>query len=480
MIDVPPGATIASIVLAMWRAGETSSFQRTVIKAFGTRLAAEDVFGLSVVRVSKNLFRGLISPEQLLEQHTIMPFMSRLLDPARAREWRSKILSEQRLKYQFFLRALASRPTSREWRTCPDCQDNDRSKYGVAHWHAAHQLRFLKSCIHHQTPLHFRCRHCHGPLGHKNDRRLPGEPCPRCTSAETEAYAPSTSPGYAGTLELCANLFALPCEDYAPLARRRLFSVHLRRVGDGGAAEFTRQLLDHWHCTTLAEIAMRLECPVSEAIIGRALLGHEYAAAPPLLFAMCEFATSLTTGTEPHETTVDMFAMGPESLLSKEDWDVLHAHATKMGFPLTAARRVAEGASYHRLQTERLASVPFAQSFVNTAPQRIRDQLPQASAGFRKKLTWPRHLARPDPLAADPTEALTAMHRARLTFLMESGVKTREALGVASQTSMNWARAHDKEWLDSFCPRRPTNWVRGAGERRSAGNPGETSERSCD
>lgn len=456
MIDFPPGATIASILIATWRTGGAASFYSANMKAFGVHQLPEDNFGHSVARLSKNLFKGLISPEQLLNQHTLTPFMSCLLDPVRAEEWQSKILGGIRHRYSTFLRCYrAGQPTSNEWRSCPECQDRDESNYGVAHWHAVHQLRFLKSCIEHGTPLHFRCQECHEPIGKRGARRLPGEPCSRCSSLKTDAYIASPSPGYAGTVELCRSLFLAPGDQVTPKARYRLFSAQRSRLGELGEGEFTRQLLAHWGCSVPSELAEILGCPVTHSVIERTLRGAEYAAATPLLLAMFEFASTRTTGSELQDTTQDMFVAAATSLLSQSDWMIFQAHAIEMGFPIGAAKRLAEGAIYNRVQTERLASVLFCQRFVNSAPQRIQDQLPQASAGFRKKFTWPKHLAKPDPRLA-PAEAARTLSRQRLTHLAETGLRTRVALNAVSITTMSWARRHDKEWLDSFCPRRPT------------------------
>lgn len=463
MIDFPPGATIASLLVATWRTGGAASFYSASMKAFGVHQLPEDRFGHSVGRLSRNLFKGLVSPQQLLQQHTITPFLSRLLDPARAEEWQSKILLEVRHRHTTFLRCYRpGEAFADEWRSCPECQDRDRSRYGVAHWHVAHQLKFLKSCIEHGTPLHFRCQGCHEPIGKCSMRRLPGEACSRCSSLKTDAYITSPSPGYAGTVELCRKLFLGPCEQVTPKVRYRLFAALQSRIGKRGGEEFTRQLLAHWGCSELSELAEILGCPVTHARIKGTLCGAEYSAATPLLLAMCEFASTLTTGAELQDTTPDMFVAPAASLLSQSDWDLFQAHALGMGFPIEAAKRLAEGAIYNRLQCERLASVRFCQKFMNSAPQSIRDQLPQASAGFRKKFTWPKHLAKPDP-RLPPADAARTLSRQRLTHLAETGLRTRVELNAVSITTMSWARRHDKDWLDSFCPRQST----GGGKRRA-------------
>src|SRR5207244_1477720 len=97
----------------------------------------------------------------------------------------------------------AGRPTVEQWRTCSDCQDRDTSVYGVAHWHVAHQLPFLKHCIEHGTSLQFRCGDCLGPLGAAGMDRLPGEHCMQCGSRKTHTFVRPTAPGYEGMADLC-------------------------------------------------------------------------------------------------------------------------------------------------------------------------------------------------------------------------------------------------------------------------------------
>jgi len=276
---------------------------------------------------------------------------------------------------------------------------------------------------------------------------------------------------------LCKSLFAGRCEDYTPRARDQLFSANLRRLGTLGADEFLRQLLEHWRCRTPEDLAKALGCKISVAIISRTLEGAEYAATPYLLFAMCQFASTLTTGSEVHDDTQDMFLSDAPSLLSQEAWEALQAHAVSMGFPLAAARKLAEGVSCGQLQVQRQATFLFSRAFVDSAPEWVRDRLPQAKA-TRKKRVWPRHLARPDP-QVEPTEAMRTLHRGRLMHLMEEGARTRTALTAESAQSMKWIRENDKDWLETFCPckttyaaRRNLHLAGGDREETSAGLAG--------
>jgi hypothetical protein len=42
---------------------------------------------------------------------------------------------------------------SANWRYCPMCMEEDRSRYGTAYWHNAHNLPFVTHCTHHNVPL---------------------------------------------------------------------------------------------------------------------------------------------------------------------------------------------------------------------------------------------------------------------------------------------------------------------------------------
>jgi Tn7-like transposition protein D/TniQ len=101
--------------------------------------------------VSQLLVNTFETAEELIQNHTLLPFFLPFLGQARADDFVSGTegdgigLSSSRL--------LGVGTAIRSCRYCPECAKEDRKRYGEAYWHRIHQLPSLPVCPSHMTHL---------------------------------------------------------------------------------------------------------------------------------------------------------------------------------------------------------------------------------------------------------------------------------------------------------------------------------------
>lgn len=90
------------------------------------------------------------SVDQLIDNHTLLPFFSSFLPPEQITKIREDMYGSGGLKVHRRSGLMASRiPTPELFRFCPECVLEDRNRNGETYWHRIHQLPGVLVC-----PIH--------------------------------------------------------------------------------------------------------------------------------------------------------------------------------------------------------------------------------------------------------------------------------------------------------------------------------------
>jgi hypothetical protein len=198
---VPQFATMRSVLSAWAVAGRLPSFLEDVSLAIGTKSDGEHELGREVAQLSKEVFQGWLSPQNLIESHTHVPLFTSLMSPLLALSWadtlatvsggRDPIATEIRRSQQ--VQALTLR-------RCPMCVREDLAEYGLAHWRLFHQWPVARHCAVHGNLLQTTCAHCHAPIARLPVPQFPDDRCRVCGSKAWTAEPYTEAPAYWPTL----------------------------------------------------------------------------------------------------------------------------------------------------------------------------------------------------------------------------------------------------------------------------------------
>lgn len=127
---------------------------------------ARDLFGANVAAaiVLQGRLNHLIavlppghrySVNQLIDQHTLLPFYAPFLPPERVSRLRSLMAEEGRGNSVYWQAGtiLRAKIHLECLRYCPECLAEDRRQYGEAYWHRVHQVPGVLVCPHHAVQL---------------------------------------------------------------------------------------------------------------------------------------------------------------------------------------------------------------------------------------------------------------------------------------------------------------------------------------
>ncbi len=95
------------------------------------------------------------SVDQLIDEHTLLPFYEPFLSPERVGQIRY-VMGEKRRGTPDLIGVGAMLPAKtrpESLRYCPACVDEDRRQYGEAYWHRTHQAPGVTVCAHHTVWL---------------------------------------------------------------------------------------------------------------------------------------------------------------------------------------------------------------------------------------------------------------------------------------------------------------------------------------
>jgi len=339
--------------------------------------------------------------------------------------------------------------TAKHFRLCPECVEADLCRYGIGHWHVAHQIPAITRCPTHGALLHDRCRQCQGPLGHCRSYQLPSDPCERCQTTKSSTIATfSDGSAYRSFESMVLRALAGSAPELRPLPRARLIDrLIFHRVGKAGIAGVVRRFLDHWGAPDVASLAAALDCKVSESRLGSLMQGTAMGTSRALLAAWVSFVVDHATPGEIAECVEgsgwtadrapDMFG-GDQSLgASPELLRLLCARATAVGYPVQAARALATGMSPRSIANRRLASPNVTQRFLGSFD-------PSVQGACRPPQEAPQ---------ACTFEERIERARRRILDAIENGCTSRDAVRLAAYQPYRFAVKHDPAWFDSVLPR---------------------------
>jgi hypothetical protein len=107
----------------------------------------------------QNLVAGLLpgsshTADELINQHTLLPFLAPFLPLERVQQLRADMAGNRGQAIYTRAGLMASTIQSPQWlRFCPVCVQDERQRYGEAYWHRLHQLPGVEVCPDHQVYL---------------------------------------------------------------------------------------------------------------------------------------------------------------------------------------------------------------------------------------------------------------------------------------------------------------------------------------
>lgn len=288
----PSDATLASILQAFVYAGKFSSPLRYA--PFPTKGRLSSDFGEATKSFSEHVLDGAVTPEDLLEKHTMFPLMACLLDANAAKQWKSALIEGRRYAHKgIFPNFLATFLPSRASRCCPKCIQEDLKNYGLAHWRIPHQIPGIKHCIYHGNLLCDTCESFGCNAKFKNlmgPFQLPSDPCWSCGATDIGIIRTRNilSPGYQAYSEIANRALQGEAWELTPHTREVVRS-HLRSK----TLEHKRNLISAWVSSwkehSFPTLLKSLESTEAESSSSTALLTNRQAD-PILTIAIQSFA----------------------------------------------------------------------------------------------------------------------------------------------------------------------------------------------
>ncbi|MBD2069534.1 TniQ family protein [Leptolyngbya sp. FACHB-671] len=137
------------------RSGNTSP-KLTLQELFGSRTAiatADLPSNLGAVASNLSLISG-VTPQELVQNHTLYPFYAAFLPKERSQQVLEAMKSEQggAIHDKVGIRASSVR-VPKFFRFCPQCIQEDQTRYGELYWHRIHQVPGVVVCPHHAEVL---------------------------------------------------------------------------------------------------------------------------------------------------------------------------------------------------------------------------------------------------------------------------------------------------------------------------------------
>lgn len=297
----PSDATLASILQAFVYAGKfPDSFRHA---SFLTKGRISGDFGEATKSFSERVLDGAMTPEELLEKHTMAPLMENLLDADIAKQWKCLLIEGSRYPHKgIFPNFLSTFMKSRALRCCPKCIQEDLKNYGLAHWHVPHQILGIKHCIYHGDLLcnaceNFRCdakfKDLIGPF------QLPSDPCWACGATNIgirTSLRNFPNPGYLAYSELANRALQGKAWELNPYIRKAV-QGHFQSKTAKHKRNLISTWVSYWKEYSFPTLLMSLESNAAENSPPTAFL--TYKQADPILtiaiqsFAWKQFGTEL-------------------------------------------------------------------------------------------------------------------------------------------------------------------------------------------
>lgn len=453
---IPDDATFASVFEAARRYTGTP-VEKAATRFLGLKLFQGDLFAVNAKAFAERIPGEPTTPEMIVLRHSPFRFYSSFLTLQDEGKWLAAIVEQDRATIRTLAPATrVGRINANGLRQCSACMLEDVHRFGIEHWHVAHQIPALRRCPWHRLELHDRCSECGASLAGGRLLTMPGDPCRCCGSRSTCSSAPHQAvSAYAGFEALVMRALGGNAPELRPQIRVALADrvVH-RRSGTRGLPDVVQRFLAAWSAETAVSLGQQLDCVATEPKLFGLFAGVETATARTLQAAavsfMLEHASSedleaCSSGEAIRLAPEDLFsqpaAVGVDEVLLK----ALCAAAMTHGYPIEGARALSAGATPKTVATKGLAAPNVTRRFLSRLPVDV----------FLKYETHARRRTETRRSTLGNGDHARFEVRRRIIEAIEKGCKTRERLYRVAFTAHQWALQHDLAWLDERLPKLP-------------------------
>lgn len=153
-----PDEILYSAFARYHRDSGNENYKRTMEDLFGeATVCASLLFPSHLDQLCERMPIGsTLTPEQLIVEHTFLPYFTPFLPKPRKTEMFKIMRSDKGTAlYMQLGRPASTIRTHRSMVYCPKCVIDDRGKYGEAYWHRSHQADGVYFCHAHVVPLIF-------------------------------------------------------------------------------------------------------------------------------------------------------------------------------------------------------------------------------------------------------------------------------------------------------------------------------------
>lgn len=453
----PIGATVDSLLIATSRLDDSLSSEGASRRFYGARHPGANPFARHAATLSANAFADLISPEQLVLNHSAWPIYSCLVSRRSAQAWFQRTRDGTMPRHAPEIHSpVQSELFASRWRSCGSCISLHQQKYGTGHWMVIHQLPGISFCPTHREALCLECGACGAALGGAGLDRLPGEPCSKCGTSVIKRTEAEESPGERHLASLYASLLNGQATELDARCRESLLqSANALLLNDVPRASLEQFVLSEFDCRDAEALGHRLKVAVSSRLLRLALTGTATHAVPaPLHLAVIAVAmVLLKRGNCP----VDEARHGADLALVDNDLqdepdlpdDVLEellALAADYNISSAAIREWFAGVPAGTIEKRGLATLVRLRGFARSLPKHLSISAP-TSGPARVELAQ----------RGATQEERRSAHRDRIQRMIDAGAHNRTLLLSRCSHSYKWALKFDRNWLDALMPA----WKRG-------------------
>jgi hypothetical protein len=243
--SVPKFATMHSLVSAWVRCQRLDPRVKSLRGNQASVLSHDLSLGYQVGNLVRSEIGGFYALDRLIDEHTQVPLYASLMQPSQALKWREHLFSGPQ-KSDTTAKAIQNLGLveSKTLRRCPTCVENDRARYGCAHWRLFHQWPVVRHCFLHGDLLQSSCADCHMPFVKGHQARLADDNCPHCHSAKGKADQFVPPDGYWPTVNLMYTLLLGGASDISLIRRNYAgLDIQPRRIGYGPTTTRAQRLI---------------------------------------------------------------------------------------------------------------------------------------------------------------------------------------------------------------------------------------------
>lgn len=107
------------------------------------------LYDKSIARIVQELPPGLVDIPDIVMNHTLFPYLTRLYTMERKQRYFDELISET----ASVIKWKAPTKTASSLRYCPSCIKEEQKRYGESYWHREHQLPLVTVCPKHKCKL---------------------------------------------------------------------------------------------------------------------------------------------------------------------------------------------------------------------------------------------------------------------------------------------------------------------------------------